>query len=106
MKKRVFFEVFRVTRRRRDIFGLNFKYFTVGFRTARASALLIMARSEAQKAADKRYREAHKGELITWGAKLPPEEAAQIDEVLHKKGMNKAQFVRWGAEELKKRLEK
>lgn len=63
-----------------------------------------MARSEAQKAADKRYQEKHKGAFITWGVKLPPEEAAQIDEIIREKGMSKAQFVRWGAEELKKRL--
>ena len=62
-----------------------------------------MARSEAQKAADKRYRQAHKNDLVRWITVLKPEEAAEIDTILKENGMNKAQFLRFAACELKKR---
>ncbi len=41
-----------------------------------------MARSEAQKAADKKYREAHKGDRTTWTTKFKPTELAEIDAVI------------------------
>lgn len=62
-----------------------------------------MARSEAQKAADKRYRDAHKSDSVTWGTKLSPAEAAEIDSIIKNSGMNKAEFLRWAVVELQKR---
>ncbi|MFR2460280.1 MAG: hypothetical protein ACLTAN_00215 [Christensenellaceae bacterium] len=59
-----------------------------------------MTRSEAQKAADKRYRETHKKDSVTWGTKLTPAEAAEIDAIIKNCGMNRAQFLRWAAGEL------
>lgn len=61
-----------------------------------------MARSEAQKAADKRYRETHKKDSITWGTKLSPAEAVEIDAIIKNSGMNKAEFLRWAVNELRK----
>ena len=60
-----------------------------------------MTRSEAQKAADKRYRETHKKDSVTWGTKLTPAEAAEIDDIIKNCGMNSAQFLRWAAGELR-----
>lgn len=60
-----------------------------------------MARSEAQKAADKRYRETHKTDSIKWTTWLKPAEAAEIDAIIKNGGMNKAQFLRWAAAKLK-----
>lgn len=62
-----------------------------------------MTRSEAQKAADKRYRETHKKDSVTWGTKLTPAEAAEIDAIIKNCGMNRAQFLRWAAGELKQK---
>ncbi len=61
-----------------------------------------MARSEAQKEADKRYREAHKNDLVTWGTKIPPTEASEIDALLKSRGMNRAEFLRWAVLQLSK----
>lgn len=54
-----------------------------------------MARSEAQKAADKRYRESHKNDLIKWSTWFKPAEAAEIDVIIKQSGMSKADFIRW-----------
>ena len=62
-----------------------------------------MTRSEAQKAADKRYRETHKKDSVTWGTKLTPAEAAEIDAIIKNSGMNRAQFLSWAAGELKQK---
>ena len=43
-----------------------------------------MARSEAQKAADKKYRETHKTDSIKWATWLKPEEADEINEIIRK----------------------
>lgn len=59
-----------------------------------------MARSEAQKAADKRYRETHKGVDISWGTRLKPEEAEKIDAIIKANNMSRADFLRWAAEKL------
>ncbi len=61
-----------------------------------------MARSEAQKAADKRYRETHKNEAVKWATWLKPEEAERIDAIIKGSGMNKAEFLRWAVAELQK----
>lgn len=60
-----------------------------------------MARSEAQKAADKRYKEAHKGDFITWTTKFKPAEAAEIDAIIKSSGMTRAEFIRRAVEEYK-----
>lgn len=60
-----------------------------------------MARSEAQKAADKRYRETHKGELVKWGTSLKPAEIDEIDEIIKQHNMTRAAFIRWAAGKLK-----
>lgn len=62
-----------------------------------------MPRSEAQKAADKRYRETHKKDYIKWATWLKPDEAAKIDKVIKENGMNKAELLRWAMDELQKR---
>ena len=41
-----------------------------------------MARSAAQRAADKKYRDAHKGELQKWGTSFKPAEIAEIDAII------------------------
>jgi hypothetical protein len=64
-----------------------------------------VARSEAQKAADKRYRETHKSDLIKWATWLKPAEAAEIDAAIKASGKNKAEFLRWAVGELKKQSE-
>ncbi len=60
-----------------------------------------MARSDAQKAADKRYRETHKGDLIRWGTSFKPAEFADIEATLKQSGMNRAEFIRWAVAKLK-----
>ena len=60
-----------------------------------------MARSEAQKAADKRYKETHKGDFITWTTKFKPAEAAEIDAVIKSSGKTRAEFIRWAVQKFK-----
>jgi hypothetical protein len=60
-----------------------------------------MARSEAQKAADKRYKETHKGEFVTWTTKFRTEQADEIDEVIKASGMSRAEFIRWAVAKYK-----
>lgn len=60
-----------------------------------------MARSEAQKAADKRYRETHKNDMKKWATWFKPEEAAEIDAIIKQSGMSKADFIRWAIEKYK-----
>lgn len=62
-----------------------------------------MARSEAQKAADKRYAEAHKGEFITWTTKFKRAEAEKIDEVIRQSGMSRADLIRWAVKQLEQK---
>lgn len=57
-------------------------------------------RSDAQKAADKRYREKVKSSVVKWGTQLKKEEAQGIDDIIHAHGMNRAQFLRWAAAQL------
>ena len=60
-----------------------------------------MARSEAQKAADKRYKETHKGESVTWTTKFKTAEAAEIDAVIKSSGMSRAEVIRWAVDKYK-----
>ena len=61
-----------------------------------------MARSEAQRAADKRYREKHPKTGVSWGTYLKPEDAAELDALLKQTGKGRAEFLRWAMEQLKK----
>lgn len=62
-----------------------------------------MARSEAQRAADKKYRETHKGNLITWNTAFKPNEAAEIDAVISASGLTRAEFIRQAVAEYKQK---
>lgn len=61
-----------------------------------------MARSEAQKAADKRYAEKNKGKYDRFVVPFKPDELARINEAIAASGMSKADFVRWAVKQLKK----
>ena len=60
-------------------------------------------RSEAQKAADRKYREAHKNDSVKWGTRLKAEEAAVYDAILQQHNMSRAEFIRRAFEELQGR---
>ena len=60
-----------------------------------------MARSTAQRAADKRYREKHKNADVSWGTRLKPDEAAALDVIIKQSGMSRADFLRWAAAKVK-----
>ncbi len=61
-----------------------------------------MARSEAQKAADKRYAEKVKGKHKQFAVNLKADEYERITAALAAAGMSKADFLRWAVEQLKK----
>lgn len=62
-----------------------------------------MARSEAQKAADKRYREKAKEQYEHFVVNLKRDERARIENAIAAAGMGKAEFLRWAVEQLEKR---
>lgn len=62
-----------------------------------------MARSEAQKTADKKYAAKINGKYKPFIVKLLPEELAKIDAVIAAAGMKKAEFLRWAVEQLKQK---
>ena len=62
-----------------------------------------MARSEAQKAADKRYAAKVNGKYKPFIVNLTPEECASICAAIKAAGMGKAEFLRWAVGELEKR---
>jgi hypothetical protein len=62
-------------------------------------------RSEAQKAADKRYRETHKPTHVTWSAQITPEEQEDFAEVLKENNLGKTEFLRIAIDKLKKAAE-
>jgi hypothetical protein len=64
-----------------------------------------MARSEAQKAADKRYRETHTSNQGTWAAHISPEEKRAFDALLKENDLGKTEFLRIAIEKLKKAAE-
>ena len=61
-----------------------------------------MARSEAQKAADKRYAEKIKDKHKQFAVNLKADEYERITAALSAAGMSKADFLRWAVEQLKK----
>ena len=62
-----------------------------------------MARSEAQKAADKRYAAKVTGKYKPFIVHLLPDELERMNAVIKESGMTKADFLRWAVEELKKK---
>jgi len=60
-----------------------------------------MARSEAQKAADKKYAKKIQGKYEQFVVNFKPEELAEINAIIAASGMSKAGFIRWAAEQLK-----
>lgn len=62
-----------------------------------------MARSEAQKAADKRYAKKISGKYERFIVNLLPAEYNHMCEVISSAGMGKAEFLRWAVGELEKR---
>ena len=62
-----------------------------------------MPRSEAQKAADKRYREKTQDRYEHFVVNLKREECERISAAIKAAGMTKADFLRRAVEELKKR---
>ncbi len=63
-----------------------------------------MARSEAQKAADKKYAQKINGKYKPFIVNLSPEELESINAVIASSGMKKAEFLRWAVKELQTRL--
>ena len=57
-----------------------------------------MARSEAQKKADKAYKERHKGDYRLFSTGFKTEEAEQIDVILTNYNISKADLVRRATE--------
>lgn len=65
-----------------------------------------MARSEAQRAADKKYRESKPtGCGVPWGTTLTVEDAAELEEVRKRSGKGRAEFLRWATLKLKTEIE-
>ncbi len=63
----------------------------------------MSTRSEAQKEADKRYREKTKGRYEHFTVNLKCEECARICDAIKATGMTKADFLRWAVEEWSKK---
>ena len=61
-----------------------------------------MARSEAQKAADKRYAERNKGTYANFAIPLKREEKEKYEAILKERGIGKVEFLRWAIAELEK----
>ena len=62
-----------------------------------------MARSEAQKAADKRYAKKINGKYERFAVNLLPDEYNSVCATIASAGMGKAEFLRWAVSELQKR---
>ncbi len=62
-------------------------------------------RSEAQKKADKRYREKNRSIILEregrFQTTLPKADLKQINEAIESSGMSKADFLRWAVNKLK-----
>lgn len=63
-----------------------------------------MARSEAQKVADKKYAAKINGKYKPFIVNLLPEELNYINDVIASSGMKKAEFLRWAVKELENKL--
>ena len=62
-----------------------------------------MARSEAQKAADGRYREKTQGKYKHFVVNLKCDECDRIEAAISAAGLSKAEFLRRAVEQLKKK---
>ena len=62
-----------------------------------------MPRSEAQRAADKKYAEKIKDKHKHFGVNLTVEEYDRISAIIDKSGMSKADFLRWAVDKLKEK---
>lgn len=61
-----------------------------------------MERSEAQRAADRKYRETHPtGCGVPWGTTLTAEDAEELEAVRKRSGMGRAEFLRWATSRLR-----
>lgn len=61
-----------------------------------------MARSEAQKTADRKYAEKVKERYKQFAVNLKNDEYDRITSILESAGMTKADFLRWAVEQLEK----
>lgn len=61
-----------------------------------------MARSEAQKAADKRYAAKVQNKYEHFIVHLLPDEYEKINNVIKSAGLSKADFLRWAVNQLEK----
>ena len=59
-----------------------------------------MARTDAQRAADKKYAAKINGKYKPFIVNLDPAELARINAVIVASGMKKAEFLRWAVGEL------
>jgi hypothetical protein len=59
-----------------------------------------MERSEAQKAADKRYAAKIKGKYKPFVVYFNQDEFAHVETVLKDRGMGKTEFLRWAVKQL------
>lgn len=64
-----------------------------------------MARSKAQREADKRYRASHPDISVAWGTTLTQRDAATLEEVRKRSGMGRAEFLRWATSRLQHELD-
>lgn len=60
-------------------------------------------RSEAQKAADKKYAEKVKGKYQNFAIPLKKEEKERYEQILKEHGLGKVEFLRWAIAELEKK---
>lgn len=60
-------------------------------------------RSEAQKAADKRYNRKIYGKYERFVVNLLPDEYKQICDTIKAAGMGKAEFLRWAVKQLEQK---
>ncbi len=61
-----------------------------------------MARSEAQREANKRYKKTHPPVCVSWGTRLKPDDAAELEALIKEAGFKgRAAFLHWAVEQLK-----
>ena len=58
-----------------------------------------MARSEAQKAADRRYKETHTDKTVPWGTRLLPDDVAKLKAAVKEYGQGNAAFFLFSVEQ-------